>query len=110
MPFLSDFRDLATTIVVDNVLTGKFNRVLQEPSKVTIAMTSELDSMFASVVVGRELLIDGQAVLVTNASPRNPEDIVAQTVGRAGEEIIIGVRNGNALNNEVRTNVYIEPI
>ncbi len=110
MPYLSDFQDLATTVVINNVLEGKFNRVLQEPSKVTVAMTSELDSMFANVVVGRELLVDGQAIPVTNASPRNPEDIISQTVGRAGEEIIIGVRNGNALNNEVRTNVYIEPI
>ncbi len=110
MPFLSDFQDLAIAAVVNNVLEGKFNRVLQENSKVTIAMTSELDSQFANVVVGRELLIDGQAIPPTNASPRNPEDILVQTVGRAGEEIIIGVRNGNAAANEVRTNVYIEPI
>ncbi len=110
MPYLSDFQDLATTVVVNNVLEGKFNRVLQEASKVTIAMTSELDSMFANVVVGRELLIDGQQIPNTNATPRNPEDILTQTVGRPGEEIIIGVRNANAAANEVRTAVYIEPI
>ncbi len=110
MPYLSDFRDLATTVVVANVLEGKFNRVLQENSKVTVAMTSELDSQFATVIVGRELLIDAQEIPNTNASPRNPEDILSQTVGRAGEEIIVGVRNGNALANEVHTAVYIEPI
>lgn len=110
MPFLSDFRDLATTVVVANLLEGKFNRVLQENSKVSVAMTSELDSMFGTVIVGRELLMDAQEVPLTNAPPRNPEDIVAQTVGRAGEEIIVGVRNGNALNNESHLHVYIEPI
>ena len=110
MPYLSDFRDLATTIVVANVLDGKFNRVLQENSKVSVAMTGELASMFATVIVGRELLVDAQELPNTNAAPRNPEDIIAQTVGRAGEEVIIGVRNGNALNNEVHTAVYIEPI
>jgi len=110
MPFLSDFRDLATTVVADNVLDGKFNRVLQEASKVSIAMTAELASQFGTIVVGRELLMDGQQIPFTNAPPRNPEDILAQTVGRAGEEIIIKVRNGNALANEVSTSVWIEPI
>ncbi len=110
MPFLSDFQDLATTVVVANVLAGKFNRVLQENSKVTIAMTAELDDAFATVIVGRELLVDGQMIPPTAASPRNPEDIIAQTVGRAGEEVIIGIRNANAANVEFRTHVYIEPI
>jgi len=110
MPYLSDFRDLATTVVVANVLDGKFNRVLQENSKVSIAMTAELDSQFATCIVGRELLVDAQELPNTNAAPRNPEDIIAQTVGRAGEEVIIGVRNGNAAANEVHTAVYIEPI
>ncbi len=110
MPFLSNNQDLATTVVIANVLEGKFNRVLQENSKVTVAMTSELITMFATVIVGRELLVDSQEIANTNASPRNPEDIITQTVGRAGEEVIIGARNGNALNNEVHTHVYIEPI
>ncbi len=110
MPYLSDARDLATTIVVANLMDGKFNRVLQEASKVSVAMTSELATMFATVIVGRELLVDAQELPATNAPPRNPEDIIAQTVGRAGEEIIISVRNANALNNEVNTAVFIEPI
>ncbi len=110
MPYLSDFRDLATTVVVANLLDGKFNRVLQEASKVSVAMTAELDSQFATVIVGRELLVDAQELPNTNAAPRNPEDIIAQTVGRAGEEVIVGVRNGNSLSNEVHTAVFIEPI
>ncbi len=110
MPYLSDFRDIGIAGIVANVLDGKFNRVLQENSKVTIAMTSELVSQFATVIVGRELLVDAQEVPATNASPRNPEDIIAQTVGRAGEEVIIGVRNGNAAANESHVAVFIEPL
>ncbi len=110
MPYLSDFRDLGIAGIVANVLDGKFNRVLQENSKVTVAMTSELVSQFVTVIVGRELLVDAQEIPATNASPRNPEDIIAQTVGRAGEEVIIGVRNGNAAANEVHTAVFIEPL
>ncbi len=110
MPYLSDFQDIGIAGIVTNVLAGKFNRVLQENSKVSVAMTAELDSQFVTVIVGRELLVDGQEIPNTNAAPRNPEDIIAQTVGRAGEEVIIGVRNGNVAANEVHTAVYIEPI
>lgn len=110
MPFLSDVRTVAIGGVVANVLEGKFNRVLQENSKVTVAMTAELVDGFGTIVVGRELLMDDQELPNTNAGPRNPEDILAQTVGRAGEEIIVKLRNANALTNDVRTNVYIEPI
>ncbi len=110
MPFLSDNQDVLTTVVVDNVLDGKFNRVLQENSKVTIAMTASLVDGFGTIVVGRELLMDGQEIPDTAGTPRNPEDIVAQTVGRVGEEIIVKIRNANALTNTLRTHVYIEPI
>ncbi len=110
MPYPSDFRDIGIAGIVANVLDGKFNRVLQEPSKVSIAMTAELVNQFATVIVGRELLVDAQELPNTNAAPRNPEDIIAQTVGRQGEEVIIGVRNGNAAANEVHTAVFIEPI
>lgn len=110
MPFLSDERTLTPGLVVDNVLEGKFNRVLQEASKVTIAMTSDGD-VFATVIVGRELLMDDQLIPATSNPPRNPEDILAQTVGRPGEEVIVKVRNADAANPQVvSTNVYIEPI
>lgn len=113
MPFLSDNRSLAASEVVANVLDGKFNRVLQENSKVTVAQVSDGD-VFSTIIVGRELLQDDQECLIESAagaSPRNPEDITAQTIGRVGEEIIIKVRNSDTVNAQtIKTNVYIEPI
>lgn len=110
MPFLADRRSVPTTDVVDNVLEGKFGRVLQENAKVTIAQTAALDDAFSTVLVGNEVLIDGQEIPDTAASPRNPEDILSQTVAAVGDEIIIRVRNANAGANVVRTHVFIEPI
>ncbi len=110
MPFLSSNESPLTTVVTNNILEGKFNRVLQEASKVTVSGTASLVSGFATIIVGREILMDGQEIPDTAATPRNPEDILAQTVGRPGEEIIISTRNGNALTNNLRFHVYIEPI
>jgi len=113
MPFLSDSRTLAAGVVVANVLDGKFNRVLQSPSKVTVAQVCDGD-VASTIIVGRELLMDDQLTLIESAagaSPRNPEDIIAQTVGNTGEEVIIKVRNTDAAAAQtVKTNVYIEPI
>ena len=110
MPYLSDRRSLAASEQQPNVLDGKFNRVLQEASKVSVAMTTDGD-VSGTIIVGRELLMDDQLIPATNAEPRNPEDIIAQTIGRPGEEVIVAVRNRDTVNAQTaNTNVYIEPI
>lgn len=108
--FLSDETDVAIGGVVDNVLSGKFGEFLQEDSKVSFALTSEVNSLFATVIIGNELLIDGQQVNPTNAAPRNPEDVLVQGFGAKGDRVIVKLRNGNAATNITRTNIFIEPV
>jgi len=108
--FLSDKRTVAIAGVVDNILTGKFAEFLQEDSKISVALTSEVDLLFASVIIGNELLIDGQEISDTNASPRNPEDVLVQGFGAKGDRVIIKLRNGNAATNDVRSAVFVEPV
>jgi len=108
--FLSDFQDVAIGATIDNVLAGKFSEFLQEDSKVSVAVTSELSLQFCSVIIGNELLIDGQEVNNTNAAPRNPEDVLVQGFGQKGDRIIIKLRNGNPAANEAHTAVFIEPV
>lgn len=108
--YLSDKRNVAIAGVVDNILAGKFGEFLQEDSKISFALTSEVDSLFVSVIVGNELLADGQEVADTNASPRNPEDVLVQGFGAKGDRIIVKLRNGNALTNDVRSAIFIEPV
>jgi len=108
--FLSDVRTVAIGGTVDNVLTGKFSEFLQEDSKISVAMTAELVSLFASVIVGNELLVDGQELGDTNAAPRNPEDVIVQGFGQKGDRVIIKLRNANAATNDARTSVFIEPV
>ena len=71
---------------------------------------SEVDSLFASVIVGNELLIDGQEVSDTDLSPRNPEDVLVQGFGAKGDRVIVKLRNGNAATNDVRSAIFIEPV
>jgi len=108
--FLSDVRTVAIGGTVDNVLTGKFAEFLQEDSKVSVALTAELASLFASVIIGNELLIDGQEVGNTNATPRNPEDVLVQGFGQKGDRVIVKLRNGNLATNDARTAIFVEPV
>jgi len=93
-----------------NILAGKFSEFLQEDSKVSVAITSELASLFASVIIGNELLMDGQEVSPTNAGPRNPEDVLVQGFGQKSDRVIVKLRNGNALTNITRSSIFIEPV
>ncbi len=108
--FLSDKRTVAIGATVDNILTGKFSEFLQEDSKVSIGLTSSVDLLFASCIIGNELLIDGQEVNDTAASPRNPDDVLVQGFGAKGDRVIVKLRNGNAATNDARSNIFIEPV
>ncbi len=108
--FLSDKQSVGIAATVDNILTGKFAEFLQEDSKISVAITSSVDQLFASVIVGNELLIDGQEVSDTNASPRNPEDVLVQGFGAKGDRVIVKLRNGNAAANVTRSAVFVEPV
>ncbi len=108
--FLSDKRTVGIGATVDNILTGKFSEFLQEDSKISVALTSEVDSLFASVIIGNELLIDGQEVNATNAAVRNPEDVLVQGFGQKGDRVIVKLRNVNLATNDTRTNIFIEPV
>ncbi len=107
---LSDRQNVGIGATIDNILAGKFSEFLQEDSKVSIAVTSQLDSLFVSVIIGNELLIDGQEVGDTNATPRNPEDVLVQGFGQKGDRVIVKLRNGNAATNITRSVIFIEPV
>jgi hypothetical protein len=108
--FLSDTTNVGIGATVDNILAGKFSEFLQEDSKVSVAITSEVATLFASVIIGNELLMDGQEVGPTNAAPRNPEDVLVQGFGQKGDRVIVKLRNGNALTNITRSSIFIEPV
>jgi hypothetical protein len=108
--FLSDKRSVAVGGTVDNILTGKFSEFLQEDSKISVAMTSSVDQLYASVIIGNELLIDGQEINDTAAAPKNPDDVLVQGFGVKGDRVIIKLRNDNAAINTVRSNIYVEPV
>jgi len=107
---LSDRQTVGIGATVDNALAGKFSEFLQEDSKVSIAITSSVTSLFASVIIGNELLIDGQEVGDTAAAPRNPEDVLVQGFGQKGDRVIVKLRNANVGTNVARTNIFIEPV
>jgi len=109
--FLSDTRTaLAIGATVDNILAGKFSEFLQEDSKISIAITAEVALLFASVIIGNELLIDGQEVPATDLPPRNPEDVLVQGFGAKGDRVIVKLRNGAAVTNTTRSSIFIEPV
>ena len=108
--YLSDKRTVGIGATVDNILTGKFSEFLQEDSKVSVGVTSEVDSLFASVIIGNELLIDGQEVNDTNAAVRNPEDVLVQGFGQKGDRVIVKLRNANLATNDTRSAIFIEPV
>lgn len=110
MSIMTDTQSILANATVQNVIAGKTHEFITEPSVVTIGATGSAAGLFATLIVGDELVIDDQAIPPTNRFPVMPDDILAQAGGLPGDRIVCKIRNstGGALTSWVRLD--IEPV
>lgn len=84
----------------DDLLDGKRGRTLTEPSLVEIALNAEdVDITMGATVGPTEVLPSGSRVTLqatVGVLPVFPDDVLVQTFGSVGDEIIIGAVNADA--------------
>jgi len=97
----------------ENLLTGLRGRVLANPSRVQIALNSELATDRVSVLVGSDNVLDnGRVTTVAGGGimPVLPDDNVITTFGNAQDEIIINGFNSAGAASEIRAIVRVTEI
>ncbi len=107
---LTDRQSIAATTTVENILANKAFAILTQNSLLTVAITASLISAFVTIVIGRQVVVDGQEIPDTAAAPRRYEDQIVSEFGERADQISIRVRNDNAAANVIRTLVIIDPI
>jgi hypothetical protein len=109
MAIMTDTQSVLANAVVQNALAGKSQEFVKEPSVVSFSMTGSAIGLFATCIVGEEVVMEDQAIPLTNRFPIVPDDSVCQAGGFPGDRIIVKLRNstGGALTSWVR--VDIEP-
>lgn len=104
---MTDVQSVGAGVTTANILAGKALEFVQEPSIVTIGLNASAVGMFATVVIGTEVVVDNQEISSINRMPQFPEDVLAEGGAFGGDRITIRLRNstGGALTGFTKINV-----
>jgi len=107
MAIMTDTQSVAANATVANVISGKSAEFVKEPSVVTFSATGSAIGLFMTAIVGEEVVIEDQAIPLTNRFPVLPDDTLAQAGGFPGDRIVVKLRNSTAgaLTSWVRVDV-----
>lgn len=96
MSVLTDRQSVAANTTIANVLTGKSQEFVPEPSIVRLFMTGSAVGLFVTFLCGTEVVVEDQEVSSANRFPLVPDDYVAECGAIRGDRIVIKVRNSTA--------------
>lgn len=107
MPMMTDTQSIAANTTIANVLAGKSREFVSEPSVVTLSATGSAIGLLATLIIGEEIVLDDQAIPLTNRFPIQPDDQLVSGGGFPGDRIVVKMRNstGGALTSWVRVDV-----
>lgn len=110
MPLLSDRQSVAANSVVQNVLSGKSMEFLQAPSAIRAGVVAATTGLFATLLVGDEVIVEDQEVSNSNRYPIEPDDFLWEAVGLRGDRLVIKLRNSTAAAIVAFTAVKVVPV
>lgn len=115
MPTMTDRRSVAPNTTVANILSGKTNEFLSEDSVVRVGSVAATggNGVFLSLLIGDVVVVNDQEIGVTAVAdnfPRDPEDIIIDDVGAAGDRLVLSLRNSTAGAIVVHTVVKTTPV
>jgi hypothetical protein len=107
MSIMTHSESVAANTTTANVIAGKQAEFVKEPSVVSISATGSAAGLFITCLVGDEIVIEDQAIPLTNRFPVVPDDTLAQAGAFAGDRIVVKLRNSTAgaLTGWVRVDV-----
>jgi hypothetical protein len=92
-----------------NLCAGKSAEFVKEPSVVTVSATGSAIGLYATVIIGEEVVVDDQPIPLTNRFPIIPDDTMAQGGAFPGDRINVRLRNSTGGNLTGWIKVDIEP-
>jgi hypothetical protein len=110
MPFMADRQSVAANSVVQNVLSGKTQEFLTAPSILRFGLTASAVGLFATIIVGNEVICEDQEVSSANRSPVDPDDYNYDASGMGGDRVVVKLRNSTGAAITGFTGVKVNPL
>jgi len=92
-----------------NLCAGKSAEFVKEPSIVTLSATGSAVGLYATFIVGEEVIIDDQPIPLTNRFPIVPDDTLAPAGAYPGDRINVRLRNSTGGNLDGWMRIDIQP-
>lgn len=107
MAVITEVATVVANTVSANLCAGKSAEFIKEPSVVTLSATGSAIGLYATMVIGEEVVVDDQPIPLTNRFPIVPDDSLAQGGGFVGDRINVRLRNstGGNLTGWIRVDI-----
>lgn len=98
---------VAANTTTANLLAGKSQEFVAEPSVVTVGAAASAVGLYATVVIGTEVVVDDQEISAANHMPLFPDDVLAEGGAFQGDRITVRFRNstGGAITGFLKINI-----
>ena len=106
---MTDVTSVPANTTTGNILAGKAMEFVQEVSTVVIGICAAAVGLFATVVIGTEVVVDDQEVSAAAHMPTFPEDVLAEGGAFAGDRITVRLRNSTGAAIITQTKINISP-
>ncbi len=107
---MSDVQSIAANTVVQNVLAGKLDEFLREPSRLALYMSASAVGINVSLLIAGEAATDDQTISASNRFPVVPDDFVVEAGGIPGDRVLVRARNTTAGAITVNTRLEVNPV
>ena len=110
MPLMTDVQTVAANTTTANILAGKLEEFLRMNSMCSFAIVAAAVGVFATIIVGNEVIVDDQEISDANRTPIVPDDVIQTGAGFAGDRLVIKLRNSTGAGIVVKTRVEVAPL
>lgn len=96
-----------------SLLAAEAGRTLQEPSRVKIYANQENVNVSFTITIGAEQVASAAVAAIQAAvgvMPIVPDNLLVESFGDVGDEIVIRAQNTDAAASEARVTVFVTPI
>lgn len=97
----------------ESLIAGEQGRTLMEPSRVQIYANQENVNVSFTITIGADQVASAAAASIqatAGVMPIAPDDLLVDSFGDRGDEIVIRAQNTDAAASEARVRVLVTPL
>ena len=101
---------VATTVTVDNLLSGSAFEYLRAPAIISFAIVASATGAFITIQCGPTILLEESPPTVKTTMPTVPDDFLYQAAGAPGDRLVVRFRNPTGGSVTARAVVQITDV